>query len=518
MRHRPGSSVLMFTLGLLAAVAQFEVRAQQLPQLAPTYRFDAARLDALHDAKVRGLNYIPGEVAVRFKPGMGPARQQRALDVVRSRPRVSDLEWFGETAVLRDLTQPNSLFMAQQLASQPEVEYAEPHYIRRLPVRPRSQAILDVGDPSIQRTPNDPHFGLLQWNFTLIGMPQAWDINPGATQDVIIGVVDTGITTVNQSFTFPLYTGSLIQTVSLPFAVSPDLPVSRMVSQRDFVFFNSGTPVLDMEGHGTHVASTIAEETNNNFRAAGIAYNARIMPIKACVGYWELMIAEATAGRPGFNVDVEDGFCSSVAMAAGIRYAANNGAKVINVSIGGPGQVNDERAAITEAVSRGAFVSISAGNDFEDGNPTIYPAQFAASINGAMSVAAIGKSQRRAYYSSTGSWVEIAAPGGDFTDGGGQDAGLIWQTTLLPSDQDPLRFIPRFDNYATVPNQGTSMAAPHVAGLAALLVSQGVTRPEAIEALIRATAKDLGTAGKDNDFGYGLIQPRAALRGLGIRK
>ena len=164
-------------------------------------------------------------------------------------------------------------------------------------------------------------------------------------------------------------------------------------------------------------------------------------------------------------------------------------------------------------------MSISRGNDFEDGNPTIYPAQFAASINGAMSVAAIGKSQRRAYYSSTGNWVEIAAPGGDFTDGGGQD-----QRPHLAVDaaavrfNDPLIRIPRFDSYATIGNQGTSMAAPHVAGLAALLVSHGVTRPEAIEALIRATAKDLGTAGKDNDFGYGLIQPRAALRGLGIRK
>jgi len=518
MRHR-GLSVL-FTLGLLAAAAQFDLRAQQLPRLdaAPAYRFDAARLDAIADAKRRGLNYIPGEVVMRFKPGMGRDRQQRALDVVRSRPRVTDLEWLGDTAVLRDLSQPNSVFLAQQLALQPEVAYAEPNYLRRVPVRRLRRTVLDAGDPTIQATPNDPQFGSLQWNFSLIDMQHAWDINPGATSSVLVAVVDTGVTTQTQSINFPLFTGSSIQTVSLPFAVSTDLTASRLVLPRDFVFTTTGTQVQDMDGHGTHVASTIAEDTNNSFRAAGMAYNVRIIPVKACLGYWELMIQEAAANRPGFNVDPDEGFCPSAAVANGIRYAADNGAKVINVSIGGPGSSTDERNAITYAISRGAFVAISAGNDFEDGNPTIFPASFAASINGAMSVAAIGKSQRRSYYSSTGNWVEIAAPGGDDTDGGGQDQGFIWQTTLVPSDSSPTKFVPRFDTYATVGYEGTSMASPHVAGLAALLVSQGVTKPEAIEALIRATAKDLGTAGKDNDFGYGLIQPRAALRGLGIRK
>ncbi|HEX5215429.1 MAG TPA: S8 family serine peptidase, partial [Vicinamibacterales bacterium] len=344
------------------------------------------------------------------------------------------------------------------------------------------------------------------------------DINPGATSSVLVAVVDTGVTTQTQSINFPLYTGSSIQTVSLPFAVSTDLTASRLVLPRDFVFTTTGTQVQDMDGHGTHVSSTIAEDTNNSFRAAGIAYNVRIIPVKVCLGYWELMIQEAAANRPGFNVDPDEGFCPSSAVANGIRYAADNGAKVINVSIGGTGASTDERNAITYAIGRGAFVAISAGNEFEDGNPTVFPASFAASINGAMSVAAIGKSQRRSYYSSTGNWVEIAAPGGDDRDGGGQDQGFVWQATLVPSDSSPSKLIPRFDTYATVGYEGTSMASPHVAGLAALLVSQGVTRPEAIEGLIRATAKDLGTAGKDNDFGYGLIQPRAALRGLGIRK
>ena len=173
---------------------------------------------------MRGLNYIPGEVVVRFKRGMGPAGQQRALDVVRSRPRVTDLEWFGETAVLRDLTQPNSLFMAQQLASQPEVEYAEPHYLRRVPVRRRVQAILDVGDPSIQRTPNDPHFGSLQWNFSLIGMPQAWDINPACDPERHRRRRRHGHHDGESVVHLPAVTGSVdLRTSVSPFAVSPDL-------------------------------------------------------------------------------------------------------------------------------------------------------------------------------------------------------------------------------------------------------------------------------------------------------
>src|SRR5678816_415631 len=104
----------------------------------------------------------------------------------------------------------------------------------------------------------------------------------------------------------------------------------------------------------------------------------------------------------------------------------------------------------------------------------------------------------------------------DRTPGSGEDSGVIWQSTLRFTDQDPSVIIPRFDRYNAIGYQGTSMAAPHVSALAALLRSQGVTDPKAIEAIIRATAKDLGDKGKDPSFGYGLIQPRAALFGRGL--
>ena len=98
-------------------------------------------------------------------------------------------------------------------------------------------------------------------------------------------------------------------------------------------------------------------------------------------------------------------------------------------------------------------------------------------------------------------------------------AGTIWQAGLNPSDYDPHSVIfPRFDRYVELPEQGTSMATPHVAGVAALVYSQGVKDPAAIEKLLEATAQDLGATGRDNEFGYGLIQPRAALRGFGIAR
>jgi serine protease len=130
-------------------------------------------------------------------------------------------------------------------------------------------------------------------------------------------------------------------------------------------------------------------------------------------------------------------------------------------------------------------------------------------------VGAVGRSLKRSFFSGTASNVELAAPGGDDRDGG--SAGLIWQSTIFQDDSDPfLTTVPRFDRFAEEPIQGTSKGAPHVSGLAALLVSQGVTKPAAIEALLRATARDLGPAGRDAEYGFGLVQPRLALRGFGF--
>jgi serine protease len=476
----------------------------QSDAIAASYRMrlTADRALAFVRAADRRLNYVPGEVLVKFRPGVGAAAAERALTVLRSRPAAGDLRWIGDVAVWADPYESDATILAAQLASQPEVLYAEPNYLYRA-----------------KTTPNDPGFSVRQWNLTALDMPRAWDINPGAKDTITAAVVDTGVTTAPRAFVFQTWNGRAIQPIFVPVGVNPDLAAHRFVNPKDFVFWDG--PVLDMDGHGTHVASTIGEDTNNTLAEAGIAYNVRVMPVKVCVGFWEVQFALSASGFRGF-APPDSGGCPISEIAEGIRYAADNGAKVINLSLGGPDPVSTVRDALTYAVGKGAFIAISMGNAYENGNPVEYPAAYADGIDGVMSVGAVGPSLARAYYSNTGSHIEISAPGGSDREGG--SSGMIWQTTLFPPDSDPATVIsPRFDRYAEVAYEGTSMAAPHVSGIAALIISQGVTSPEAVEALIKKTARPLGSSGaaspsRNQEYGYGLIQPRLALRGFGLAR
>ena len=455
---------------------------------------------ALVLATDRKLDYVPGEVLVRFRPGVGVSGQQRALTALRSRPVPAALRWLGDVAILTDHSELDATILAAQLNTQPEVARAEPNYLYHTTT-----------------TPNDPGFALRQWNLSALDMPRAWDINPGANDTIIAAVVDTGITAVTHSYSFQTWNGRANQNVSVPYGLSPDFGAARIVSPRDFVFWDG--PVLDMDGHGTHVASTIGEDTNNSLAEAGIAYRVKLMPVKVCVGYWEVQFAMSASGYRGF-VPNDVGGCPVSEIAEGIRYAADNGAKIINLSLGGSAPSTTLRDALSYAAGKGAFVAIAMGNEYEEGNPVDYPAAYAAELDGVMSVGALGPSLTRAFYSNTGPHLEISAPGGNNREGGAD--GMIWQATIFRTDSNPATVMsPRFDRYAESPYEGTSMAAPHVAGVAGLIMSQGVTNPAAVEALIKKTSRPLGTPdartpGRNQDYGYGLIQPRAALRGYGV--
>jgi len=244
---------------------------------------------------------------------------------------------------------------------------------------------------------------------------------------------------------------------------------------------------------------------------AGVAFNVKIMPIKCISTDWDDIFDSPYVGSD-----------STVAQA--IRYAADNGAKVINMSLGrsegGPAPAVGE--AMRYAVSKGVFIAVAGGNGYEDGNPTERFAEQAAPIDGAIVVAAVGPDKNRAYYSGVKSYIEIAAPGGNSRLGG--SAGAIWQQTYDPAFTDtyllpPSKYgPPRFDVFAYLAYQGTSMATPHVAGLAALMFSQGITSPAAIESALKRFAQDRGAAGRDDEYGFGIIDARDSLRGLGLLK
>jgi serine protease len=314
--------------------------------------------------------------------------------------------------------------------------------------------------------------------------------------------------------------------VTIPYSAATQLVApNRIVAPHDFIW-DSNQP-LDFEGHGTHVAGTIGQLTNDGVGLAGVAFNVKLMPVKVIDSVWDDLF-----GAPNNGTDE--------VLARGIRYAADNGANIINMSLGRNGPPNTAPAvedAIRYAVGKGVFIAIAGGNEFEDGNPKEVIAEIANRVQGAVSVAAVDRNATigdhrcagttasptcHAYYSSSGPYIELAAPGGS-ERGYGRD-GFVWQQTfdftfvetyLLPVAE---YHAPRFDVLADIGYIGTSMATPHVAGVAAMVMQQGITDPAAVEAALERFAIDLGKDGRDDQYGFGLIDARNALRGQGMAR
>jgi len=446
--------------------------------------------------------YLRGSLIVKFKDDTPRASMRRATAQVAGELVSSSSGSDFDIVDIPEDADPEAA--AAVLRQREDVEYAQPRYLNHAMARPN--------DALYQN----------QWNFPAIDMERAWDIQPGASSDIIVAVLDTGMAfrsvTLEYRSTFNFRVsanGPLLPAlgrVVVPFAAAPELGPSgspRFVAPRDFIW-NDDMPV-DLDGHGTHVAGTVGQLTNNGTGTAGMAYNVRLMPVKVIQGVWDEVFGSPFEGTD----DV---------VARGIRYAADNGAKVINLSIGREvgGPATAVTAAIRYAVGRGAFVVAASGNTRADGNAANRLAQPAPDIDGFVAVGGVGRTLNVAFYSTTGPFVELAAPGGD-QRAGGVSAGILQQTLdmdLLETYFRPLSQFgpPRADAFAYEYFQGTSMAAPHVSGFAALLMQQGLTSPAVIEAAMKQFAIDHGTPGRDDFYGFGLINPRATLRGLGLAK
>lgn len=312
-------------------------------------------------------------------------------------------------------------------------------------------------------TPNDPYYNY-QWHLREqakggVNGPLAWDLSQG--NGVIVAVVDTGVAYENY--------GSFVQ--------APDLAQTAFVPGYDFV--NNDTHANDDNSHGTHVAGTIAQSTNNALGVAGLAFNAKIMPVKVL-------------GASGSGTYAQ--------VASGIRFAADNGAKVINLSLGGPSPSQTLKDAVDYAKNKGALVVAAAGNDGR--NSLSYPAAYSDSV---AAVGATRIDKKKARYSNYGNGLSVVAPGGDLRVDQNRDGygdGVLQQTLKSGT-------VNSFGYYFY---QGTSMAAPHVSALAALIAAKGILSPNDIRNIIETTALDLGKKGYDTTFGWGLIDAYKAVQ------
>ncbi len=279
-------------------------------------------------------------------------------------------------------------------------------------------------------TPNDTYFPA-QWGLTKIGAPQAWDITTGSNS-LIIAIVDSGIDLDH-----------------------PDLS-GKIILGYDYV--NGDWDPDDDYGHGTHVAGIAAAWTNNGQGVAGVSWGAQLMALKVL-----------NAGGTGTYANV----------ASAVTYAADNGAKIINLSLGGDYDSSTLRNAVSYAHNKGCVIVAATGNN---NGPVLYPAKYAE----ALAVAATDSADQRAWFSNYGPEVDVAAPG----------VGIY--STYLGGGYTYMN--------------GTSMATPHVAGLAALVWSAcpNYTNSQ-VENQIESTAVDQGAAGWDQYYGHGRIDAQAAL-------
>ena len=354
---------------------------------------------------------VPGEFLVKFKAGT--ARQARGAAVraqgghVFDRIDALDVEAVEFPALKSNRSRQATEAIVDALQRNPNVEYVEPNYLY-----------------AADFVPNDPDAGLRSRQYAAwrnVHAYVAWDVTRGSTS-TIIAIVDTGVRTNH-----------------------PDL-AGKLVAGYDFV--DNDNNADDGHGHGTHVAGTAAARTNNRVGGAGMCPNCRLLPVRVL-------------GNNGRGTTAN--------IAKGINYAANRGARVINLSLGGTSGSSTLQNAVNYAWNKGAFLACAAGNN--NSSSPIYPAVY----GNCFAVASTTSADTRSSFSNFGNWVEVAAPG----------SGIY---STVPTGTCAL-CAP--SGYRTL--NGTSMAAPHVAGLAGLLRTYGLTNAQLRDAICYSSDAIAGT-------------------------
>jgi len=371
--------------------------------------------------------------------GAGWARSPEAIVLVTLRPSVTTTVGAQriEAAGGRVLEQLKPLLVYRVALPSDDAE----RILRTLRADSEVRAAEYEGEQVSQITPNDALYQAYQWNLRRIGMEQAWDLRPSAA-DVTVAVLDTGVDLSH-----------------------PDLRANLLLDQ-GYDFLNDVASPQDDESHGTAVAGIIGAVGNNKVGVTGVAWHVKLLPIKAL-------------NSQGRGPDS--------AMVKAILYAADQGARVINISSTGARYSAALETAVQYAQDKGALVVAAAGNTGNGDNAVNYPAAF----DGVLAVAAIDDKDQLASFSQRQQYVALAAPGVDVPSTAWSGAGR--------------------GMYAS--QSGTSIAAPHVSGAAAILWA---LRPDLaaadIAAALRSSADKVGTA--DAGYGSGILNVARAVASL----